>query len=225
MSGRTAKRAPQLAFYGIYCILGVYCMLIDFGAFRGRFSAEPFVYYTSLSNMVCIGFTLLCFLHQLLHSKEPRDFAPRLKYALVVMILITAIVYNLLLSKYTSLAAYFTPTKNGLYHLLLPVGFFLDWLIFYGHGRIKARDPLLAVGIPLLYVIYILLRAAIVRTNGIYARTLYPYFFMNIDTLGWEGFLLWMGILLAGVLALGYGLYAIDRLILKVTRRKNKASA
>lgn len=207
------KRAVRILFYCVYCALGIYCVLLDFGYPNLRFRGDPFLYYTSLSNMICIGFTLLCLFHQLCKGKEGRDFAPRPKFALTVMILITAIVYNLLLNKYTSLAAYFTATKNGLYHLLLPAAFFLDWLIFYEHGRIKARDPLFAVGIPLLYVIYILLRAAIVRTNGIYVRTLYPYFFLNVDRLGWSGFLLWMGILLAGVLALGYGLFAIDRLI------------
>jgi uncharacterized alkaline shock family protein YloU len=73
------------------------------------------VYYTSLSNMLCIGFMFLSLVWTLFSK---RDFIPRVKFAFSVMIAITAIVYNLFLNKYTSAAAYFAATKNGLYHLL-----------------------------------------------------------------------------------------------------------
>ena len=202
------KRAAKTVFYGLYCALGICCILLDFGYPKVRFMWEPFVYYTSLSNMLCTGFTFLSLIRAFFSK---RDFLPRVKFAFSVMIGVTAIVYNLFLNGYTSVAAYFAATKNGLYHLLLPLCFCLDWLIFYDRGRVKPYDPLLAATIPLAYVIYILVRAEVVLKIGRYVRVRYPYFFLNADILGWDGLALWLVGLLIGVLALGYGLYALDR--------------
>jgi len=202
------KRAAKIVFYLLYCALGIYCILLDFGYPKARFKWEPFVYYTSLSNMLCIGFTFFSLVWAFF-SKS--DFAPRIKFTFSVMIAVTAVVYNLFLNGYTSAAAYFAATKNGLYHLLLPLAFCLDWLIFYDRGRVKPFDPLLAATVPLAYVVYILVRAEVVLKIGRYVRVRYPYFFLNADILGWDGLALWLCGLLIGVLGLGYGLYALDR--------------
>ena len=209
------KQAAKIVFSLIYCALGVYCILLDFGYPKVRFKWDPFVYYTSLSNMLCIGFTFLSLIWAFFSK---RDFLPRVKFAFSVMITITAIVYNLLLNRYTSVAAYFAATKNGLYHLLLPLFFCLDWLIFYDRGRVKAADPLFAAGLPLAYVVYILVRAEVVLKIGRYVRVRYPYFFLNVDILGWDGLALWLGGLLIGMLALGYGIYALDRFLFRRKR-------
>lgn len=213
------KRAAKIVFYLVYCALGIYCILLDFGYPKVRFKWEPFVYYTSLSNMLCIGFSFLSLVWAIFSR---RDFAPRVKFAFSVMIAVTAIVYNLFLNGYTSIGAYFAATKNGLYHLLLPLFFCLDWLIFYGRGRVKPFDPLLAATIPLAYVIYILVRAEVVLKIGRYVRVRYPYFFLNVDILGWDGLALWLCGLLAGVLALGYGFFGLDRSFCRSTRLRRK---
>lgn len=214
------KRAVKIIFCILYCVLGVYCILLDLGFPRVRFKWDPFVYYTSLSNMLCTGFTFLALIFSFFSK---RDFAPRVKFAFSVMIAITAIVYNLLLNGYTSLAAYFAATKNGLYHLLLPLAFCLDWLLLYDRGKVKATDPLLAAGLPLAYVVYILIRAEVVLKIGRYVRVRYPYFFLNVDILGWDGLAMWLGALLIGVLALGYVLYTLDRLLSR--RPRSRVSA
>ena len=203
------KRTAQLIFYGVYCILALIGLLLDFGAFGGGFTTRPFVYYTSLSNMLCSGFTVISLIRKL--GNRESELWPMGKYIFVVMILVTAIVYNLLLNSYSSVAAYFASTKNVLYHLILPIMFVLDWFVFYKRGRVKPLWPLVALVIPLAYVIYILARAAVVSAAGMTVSVLYPYFFLNVDRLGWGGFLLWMGILLVMLLLLGYGLYGLDR--------------
>ena len=205
------ERLLHLGFYAVYCVLALVGLLANFGVFSGRISLRPFVYYTSLSNMLCSGFMLVSFFR--CFRREEGETWPLCKFLFVVMILVTAIVYNLLLNPYQSLADYFSSVKNSLYHLILPVLFLLDWFLFYRKGTVKPLYPLLAVGIPLAYVVYILARAFAVKTAGITVSVLYPYFFLNVDRLGWNGFLLWMGLLLAGLLLLGYGLYGLDRLL------------
>ncbi len=210
------KRVTQLTFYGVYCILALVGLLLDFGAFGGGVSTRPFVYYTSLSNMLCSVFMAISLIRNLRHGEL--ELWPLCKFLFVVMILVTAIVYNLILNPYSSLIAYFSSAKNVLYHLILPVMFVFDWIFFYRRGTVKAVYPVLALAIPLVYVIYILLRAFAVKSTGKNVSVLYPYFFLNVDRLGWQGFLLWMGTLLVMLLLLGYGLYGLDRLLSR--RRK-----
>ena len=207
------KRVAQLIFCGVYCILASIGLLLDFGAFGGGFSTRPFVYYTSLSNMLCSAFMFILLFRQL--GKRKTELWPLGKYIFVVMILLTAIVYNLLLNSYSSLGAYFASAKNVLYHLILPAMFVLDWFFFYKRGRVKPGYPLLALAIPLAYVVYILVRAFVVKSAGMTVSVLYPYFFLNVDRLGWSGFVLWIGILLVMLLLLGYGLYGLDRLMFR----------
>ena len=214
------KRTAQLIFYLLYCLLAAVGFVLDFGFFTGNISTNPFVFYTSLSNMLCSGFMLAALIRRILRrTGEPWH---RCKFLFVIMILVTAIVYNLLLNSYSSVAAYFANVKNALYHLILPVLFVLDWILYYKRGMVKPVYPLLAVGIPLVYVMYILLRAVIVKSAGTAVAVLYPYFFLNVDKLGWAGFAMWMAILLAALLLLGYSLYGMDRLLAKTKSKTSR---
>lgn len=212
------KRVVHLAFCGIYCIFALIALLADFGVFGGDFTTRPFVFYTSLSNMLCSSFMVISLISNLAGRKV--GVLPRLKFLFVVMILLTAVVFNLFLNYFSSVIAYFAAYKNALYHLILPVMFVLDWILFYKRGTLKRYDPMLALSIPLVYVIYIMVRAHVVKSAGIAVSVLYPYFFLDVGRLGWQGFLLWVGILLATLLLLGYGLYGLDRFFF----RKRKAS-
>lgn len=205
------KRATHLIFCAVYCVLALIACLADFGVFGEGFTTRPFVFYTSISNMLCSAFMVISLIRNLVRKEVGVYSLP--KFLFVVMILLTAIVFNLLLNYFNSVVAYFAAYKNALYHLILPVLFVLDWVIFYERGSVKLLYPVLALAIPLAYVVYIMLRAWIVSAAEISVEVLYPYFFMNIDRLGWPGFLLWMGILLVMLLLLGYGLYALDRLL------------
>ena len=204
------RRMFRTAFLCFYCLLAVVGLVLDFDLFSGKISRMPFVYYTSLSNMLCSGFMLGALFRNF--RKRPGTPWPRCKFVFTVMILLTALVYNLLLNSHRSLASYFGDVKNALYHLILPVIFLLDWFLFYPRGTMKSWHPLLAVLPPMFYAIYIVIRAAILKTAAIQASVLYPYFFLNPDRLGWTGFTQWMAILLAGILLMSYGLYALDRL-------------
>lgn len=207
------RRIARLSFYSIYCMLGLAGLLLDFGVIGGSLHTRPFVFYTSLSNMVCTAFMIVSLVRTI--QSGDSDFAPLCKFLFVVMILVTAIVYNLLLNSYSSWIAYFSAVKNCLYHLILPVMFFLDWLLFYRRGSIKELQPLLTAVIPFTYVVYILIRAAAVKSTGVTVSVLYPYFFLNVDRLGWRSFVVWMGLLLVALIALSYALYGLDRLLCK----------
>lgn len=205
---RSAK--VRIAYQICYCLLAVVGFLAQLGVFQGVLNRNYLVYYTNLSNLLCMVFGFFSLAHLL---RGGRDFAPALKFAFSIMILVTFILYNGLLSNYGSIIAYFSSLKNGLNHCILPILFVLDWLLFYERGKTKWTFPLLAMVPPAVYVAYILIRAAILDALGRTAAVVYPYYFLDLPDLGWDGFLRWMGILLTGFLALGYALCAMDHLL------------
>ena len=69
-----------------------------------------------------------------------------------------------------------------------------------------------SVVFPVLYVVFVFTRAAIVNFNP-EVPYLYPYFFLNLDNLGVVGVAKWVAILFAGFIALGYIFYGIDNFI------------
>ena len=214
------KRVIHIIFCGIYCVMAAWCCLGDFGLLPGSVAGAPFVFYTRLSNMAGGVFMFASLIRNV--RKRQVGVWPRGKFVLMLTLLVTAIVYRWVLSAYTGQVPYFVTMQNGLYHLVLPLMFFADWLLFYRRGGARPADPLLEMGISFLYAVYILVRAAIVRYFSISNTVVYPYFFLNPDYLGWKNQILWMIGMALGHLILGYGLFALDRLLRK---RKKKLAA
>ena len=98
------------------------------------------------------------------------------------------------------------------FHVILPIMYVLDWLFFYEHKKVRWFYPVASVVFPLVYVAFVYIRAAIVNFNP-QVPYLYPYFFLNLDTLGIAGVAKWVAILFAGFIMLGYIFYGIDKLI------------
>ena len=72
--------------------------------------------------------------------------------------------------------------------------------------------------IPLVYVIFLLIQAVILKFDAsILIPTtptplIYPYFFVNLDTQGVSGVLMWIGILSAAFVVVGYLFFGLDKL-------------
>lgn len=209
----------RIAYQVLYCALAVLGFVAQLGLFRGALNRSYLVYYTNLSNLLCMLF-MFPSLAETLSQKETRDFAPVLKFVFLIMISVTFILYNVLLADYPSIIAYFSSLKNGLNHCILPVLFVLEWVLFYERGKTRWTWPLLSILPPFCYVVYILLRAGILEITGRIAPVVYPYYFLNLENLGWCGFLRWMAILLAAFQTLGYALCAADHWLGK--RQKNR---
>ena len=87
-----------------------------------------------------------------------------------------------------------------------------DWLLFYEHKKVRWFYPLASVVFPVLYVVFIYVRAAILNFNP-EVPYIYPYFFLNLETQGVAGVAKWIVILFLGFIALGFVFYGIDKLI------------
>jgi hypothetical protein len=90
--------------------------------------------------------------------------------------------------------------------------------LFYERKKTKWFYPVASIAFPLAYAIFLLIQAIILKfDSSILIPTtttplIYPYFFVNLDTLGVPGVLMWVGILAAAFVAVGFAFFGLDRI-------------
>ena len=216
------NKLTQIIFRTVYIVLGVIGIIGSFGYFKQNFNEDFFLYYTNLSNYICFGVILYALIRTIkTYKTNPEGYCqllPKFKFMSLIMILVTCLVYNFLLAKKYSVTDYFLSISNLILHLILPIMFTLDWILFTEHRQTKWYYPLLAIVMPLIYVAFILIRAVILGNN--YQGLLYPYFFLNVAKLGWGGVIGWVVILVLVFVALGYVIFGLDHLRSKNSKQK-----
>ena len=223
------NRTAQLIFQTIYCTLG----LVGFVACLGIFDNismirwDFYVHFTNISNFLCIG-VMVASLIQTAKKKEDSyvTVAPLLKFIGMLGILLTFLVFNIMLAG----AEGRDPQANWrigslCFHVVLPILYIADWFLFRERGKAKWYYPLASVGFPLAYAIFLLVQAIILKfDSSILIPTtttplIYPYFFVNLDTQGVDGVLMWIGILGVAFAAVGFAFFGLDKL-----GRRNKGN-
>ena len=210
------NRTTQLIYQTIYCTIGIIGTIASLGIFDDVMNPrwDFYVHFTNLSNYLCIG---IVFAELVQTAKKNADIfvttSPFLKFIGVLAIMLTFLVFNFLLAGQPDR----DPQANWRiasisFHVILPAMYVLDWILFYEHKKVRWYYPLASVIFPVLYVVFVFTRAAIVNFNP-EVPYLYPYFFLNLDNLGVAGVAKWVVILFAGFIALGYIFYGIDKLI------------
>ena len=210
------NRTTQIIYQSFYCAIGLIGIIASLGIFDDVLNPrwDFYVHFTNLSNYLCIG-VMLAELIQTAKKKTDSyvSTAPFLKFIGVLAILLTFLVFNFLLAGQPDR----DPQANWRiasisFHVILPIMYVLDWILFYEHKKVRWFLPLASVVFPVLYVAFVYIRAAIVNFNP-EVPYLYPYFFLNLETQGVAGVAKWVLILFAGFIALGYIFYGIDKLI------------
>lgn len=210
------NRTTQIIFQSFYCAIGLVGIVASFGIFDDikNLRWDFYVHFTNISNYMCIG---IVFAELLQSAKKNKDSyvstAPFLKFIGVLAILLTFLVFNFLLAGQPDRDPQANWRISSIsFHVVLPIMYVIDWLLFYEHKKIRWFHPLVSVIFPVLYVTFVFIRAALVNFNP-EVPYLYPYFFLNIDNLGIAGVAKWVAILFAGFIALGYIFYGIDKSI------------
>ena len=145
--------------------------------------------------------------------------APVLKFIGVLGILLTFLVFNIMLAG----AEGRDPQANWrigslLFHVVLPIMYIADWFLFYERRKCKWYYPVASISFPLVYAIFLLIQALILRfdTSILIPTTttplIYPYFFVNLETLGVAGVLMWIGILAVAFIAVGFVFLGLDNI-------------
>ena len=216
------NRTTQLIFQTIYCTLGFVGVVASFGIFDDitNIRWDFYVHFTNISNYFCLGI-MIAGLVQTVKKKEDSyvSAAPMLKFIGLLGILLTFLVFNIMLAG----AEGRNPQANWrigsiLAHVLLPIMYIADWFLFYERKQSKWYYPIASIGFPLAYVFFLLVQAVVLRfdTSILIPTTttplIYPYFFVNIETQGVPGVLMWIVILSVAFVAMGFAFYGLDRL-------------
>ncbi|MBO7303339.1 MAG: Pr6Pr family membrane protein [Clostridia bacterium] len=217
------NRTTQLIFQTIYCTLGLVGIIASLGIFDdiNTIRWDFYVHFTNISNFLCIG-VMLASLIQTARKKEDSyvSVAPVLKFIGMLGILLTFLVFNIMLAG----AEGRDPQANWrigslVFHVVLPIMYIADWFLFRERGKTKWYYPVASIGFPLSYIIFLLVQAIILKfDSSIHIPTtstplIYPYFFVNLDTQGVAGVLMWIGILSAAFVVVGFAFYGLDRAI------------
>ena len=216
------NRTAQLIFQTIYCTLGLVGCVASLGIFDNInvIRWDFYVHFTNLSNFLCIG-VMFGALIQTAKKKEDSyvTVAPMLKFISMLGILLTFLVFNIMLAG----AEGRDPQANWrigslVFHVVLPIMYIADWFLFYERKNCKWYYPVASIGFPLSYVTFLLIQALIFKfDSSILIPTtttplIYPYFFVNLDTQGVAGVLMWIGILSAAFVLVGFLFLGLDKL-------------
>ena len=210
------NRTAQLIFQSFYCAIGLIGIVASIGVFDDvlNLRMDFYVHFTNLSNYLCIG---IMFAELIQTAKKENDSyvttTPFLKFIGVLAILLTFLVFNFLLAGRADREFQANWRVSSIsFHVILPVMYVLDWVLFYEHKKVKWYYPITSVIFPMLYVVFVYIRAAFLGFNP-QVPYIYPYFFLNLETQGVSGVAKWIAILVAGFILLGYIFCLIDKLI------------
>ena len=210
------SRTAQLIFQSFYCAIGLIGIVASIGVFDDvlNLHMDFYVHFTNLSNYLCIG---IMFAELIQTAKKENDSyvttTPFLKFIGVLAILLTFLVFNFLLAGRADREFQANWRVSSIsFHVILPVMYVLDWVLFYEHKKVKWYYPITSVIFPMLYVVFVYIRAAFLDFNP-QVPYIYPYFFLNLETQGVSGVAKWIAILVVGFILLGYIFCLIDKFI------------
>lgn len=218
------NRDAQLIFQTAYCVLALVGCIGSVGIFDMKFTSDFYIYFTNISNYLCAGIMLA----ELIQTVRKQDNSyvtvlPGLRVISLLGLVLTFLVFNILLAH----APARDPALNYqveciLFHMILPIMYVCDWVLFYEHGKINWKLPILSALFPLLYLVYVFLHAALLHFDSSimnYAGTdpiIYPYFFLNPERVGISGMAVWILALLVGFIVLGFLFMLIDQLLARL---------
>lgn len=177
-------------------------LALQFGLLMGRMGniAEVtwrlLLFFTILSNLtVAIIFTLIA-----LGSIRLRH--PVLIAGLALTMALVGIVFELLLRKALHLSGW-NQVTNALLHDIVPLLTVAAWFALAEKGRLRARDPWIIALFPIAYLVYALIRGTL--------EGLYPYPFLDLHKLGWQGVLPTVLGIAVAFLIFGHLMVMLDR--------------
>ena len=220
------SRTIQLVFQSIYVGISIIAVLASFGLFDMSFRWDFYIHFTNLSNYLCI----IIMLRELYDTakKANDDYVktcPLLKFVALLAIILTFITYNFVLSAKRDMRDSFT-TGSITLHIMLPLLFIFDYVLFYEHGKNKWYYPIISTLFPIAYALFIFIHAAILKFDTSilsFDKTspfIYPYFFLRLDILGVSGLLKNLVIIFFGFIIFGYIILILDKIIDKFLVKK-----
>ena len=205
----------QLIYRMVLCCVSALAVLLTFGIFYvgegpSGLTWEFLKYYTNISNyfVFAVSVVVLADTVKKVRAGETEGFCDKirmLKFMTTVMILVTFLVYLILLGEPFT-ADFWQNLGNITYHVFAPLLFIADYFLFEEKKSVSVFAPLFSIIIPLIYVCYTFILGAAIKDFE------YPYYFLDVNDLGYGGVMVLVVILVAVFTVLGYLLWLYNRI-------------
>lgn len=221
------NRTVQLIYQTIYCTLGIIGCVACLGIFDDfrNFRWDFYTYFTNLSNFLCLGVMITAFVQTIRRKEDGFVTAtPLLKFIGMLGIVLTFLVFNFMLAGQEGRDPQLNWRIGSIcFHVILPLMYIADWFLFYERKKCTWKYPIASIAFPLAYVIFLLIHASILGFDtSILTPTggtlIYPYFFVNLETQGIPGVLMWVAILSVAFVAMGFAFFGLDRIEKKIKK-------
>lgn len=207
------NKKASLIYKIVLCIIGIISIIMTTGILDGNFNPKVFTMFTTLSNIFCILYFIMDTIHLSInyHSRNTTNIFPAYKYASTIAVVLTFIVALLVLKMGFNFDSFINASFLGV-HFIIPLMALGDWILFDKKGYIKKKDPILWLIFPSLYFIIAEVYALIGDGFGVTEGSKYPYFFMDVEKLGFLKVLSTSLLMGVGCLVIGYIFYFIDHI-------------
>jgi hypothetical protein len=105
-------------------------------------------------------------------------------------------------------------------HYIVPILVIFDWVAFDSKDCLSWETPFLSLVFPFSYLVFIFIRANIGNAffNG-YRLSNYPYFFLDIETMGFIKVSFWIIALVICFLLVGYLFIIVDKIFVRIKKK------
>ena len=168
-----------------FIVVILYIAVATYGCFSSwLYGTRFFLYFTNLGNLYCLAL-MVNELVRLIRRKSLSLPLLQWEFGGLISILVIGAVYNLLLGDPTS-AAYWTNKPSVCLHLITPILYAIYFLSTRPVRKVDVGGIQCSILLPYLYIAFIYTRHLITGDQW------FPYFFLDINRIGWSGALGWI---------------------------------
>ena len=163
----------------------LYILVAVYGCYSSwLYGTRFFLYFTNLGNLYCLGL-MVNELVRLIRRKPISLPLMQWEFGGLIAILVIGAVYNLLLGDPTT-AAYWANKPSVCLHLITPLLYAIYFLATRPVRKVTVGGIQCSILLPYLYVAFIYTRHLITGDRW------FPYFFLDINRIGWSGAFCWI---------------------------------
>ena len=187
-----------------FVIVILYILVASYGCYSAwKYGSHFFLYFTNLGNLYCLGL-MINELVRLVCRKSISIPLLQWEFGGLIAIIVISAVYNFLLGDPTS-AAYWANKPSVCLHLITPILYTLYIFATRPIRKVGAGGVQCSILLPYLYVAFIYVRHFITGDNW------FPYFFLDLNRIGWQGALGWIISLTVLFVIVGFAFIYIGR--------------
>lgn len=199
------------------------------GILKGKPDGSGMLYYTYISNALVATFYVLYVISELTGIWSPDNgfyvFMHQigLKYIVTMCIFLTGMIYHFMLggevrkrNKAGDMSDKFWTYDNITLHYGVPIMTFIDFMLFDDKSGLSLSYAFIWVFVPLCYIIFIFIRAALGGGNIATLDSPYPYPFIDLRTNGPKKTIINIIVIFIMFLILGIAVYYLGKLTNKI---------